>query len=69
MKGAWRQGFHTAVLPVTSAGPIFQAAIDIGKFQGVIRPTLPSGLRVVKATTPARPEGRFSPPSRSPSAA
>src|SRR6516164_5665112 len=40
-------GFHTTVLPQTSAGAIFQTGIATGKFQGVIRPTTPSGCRMV----------------------
>ncbi len=46
-EGRLEAGLPHRLLPVTSAGPIFQAAIDIGKFQGVINPTLPIGLRVV----------------------
>ena len=33
----------TAVQPVASAGPSFQAAIRSGKFQGMICPTTPTG--------------------------
>ncbi len=38
-------GFTSTVLPQTSAGAIFHAGIAIGKFQGVISPTTPIGLR------------------------
>jgi hypothetical protein len=45
--GARSDGFKTTPLPEMSAGAVFQAGIAIGKFQGVIRPTTPSGLRTV----------------------
>src|SRR5262249_11773950 len=34
-------GFSTTVLPAASAGAIFQASINSGKFQGMICPTTP----------------------------
>ena len=46
-------GFRTTVLPAASAGATFQEAIVSGKFQGVIRPTTPSGSRKVISTPPA----------------
>ena len=36
-------GFKTTVLPVANAGAIFQAAINRGKFQGIICAATPSG--------------------------
>ena len=36
-------GLRTTVLPMASAGAIFQASIRRGKFQGMIWPTTPSG--------------------------
>src|SRR5579864_3088860 len=36
----------------------------IGKFQGVIRPTTPTGSRVTSTSTPGRTEGSFSPGGR-----
>ena len=38
-------GLKTTVLPATIAGKIFQDGIAIGKFQGVMMPHTPSGLR------------------------
>ena len=38
-------GLSTTVFPATSAGASFQAGIAIGKFQGVIAPTTPTGIR------------------------
>ena len=37
------------MLPAASAGPSFQEAMFIGKFQGTIRPTTPIGSRSVKS--------------------
>ena len=45
--GARSEGFKTTALPATSAGAVFQAGMAMGKFQGVMRPTTPSGLRSV----------------------
>jgi hypothetical protein len=36
-------GLSTTVLPIASAGAIFQASISSGKFQGMIWPTTPTG--------------------------
>ena len=38
-------GLITTVLPSTSAGIIFQEGIAMGKFQGVMRPATPTGMR------------------------
>ena len=51
--GVSSAGLMTTVLPHASAGPIFQLAMLSGKFQGVMRPTTPSGSRNVAATPPA----------------
>src|SRR5438128_1180229 len=56
-------GFSTTVLPAASAGPTFQEAMAIGKFQGTISPTTPSGSRNVMSTPPAT--GMVLPSSRS----
>ena len=40
-------GLSTTVLPQASAGAIFQAAINNGKFQGMICPHTPTGSRSV----------------------
>ncbi len=41
--GVCSAGLSTMQLPAAKAGAIFQAAIRIGKFQGMIWPTTPSG--------------------------
>ena len=41
--GVCSAGFSTTQFPAASAGASFQAAIRIGKFQGMIWPTTPSG--------------------------
>src|SRR5579859_2457673 len=41
--GVYSAGLNTTVLPYASAGAIFQAGIAMGKFQGVMMPTTPSG--------------------------
>jgi hypothetical protein len=43
--GASSDGFHTIVLPVTSAGTIFHDGTAIGKLPAVTMPTTPSGRR------------------------
>ncbi len=53
VSGVSSAGFRTIVLPAASAGAIFHEAIVSGKFQGVIRPTTPSGSRKVMSTPPA----------------
>ena len=47
LSGASDAGLMTTVLPATSAGAIFHAGIAMGKFQGVMSATTPSGLRIV----------------------
>ena len=60
VKGVSSAGLRTTVLPAARAGATFHEAITSGKFQGVIRPTTPSGSRKVMSTPPAtgivRPE-------------
>lgn len=41
--GVVSAGFRTTVLPVASAGAIFQASISSGKFHGMTWPATPSG--------------------------
>jgi len=41
--GVWLAALMTTQLPAARAGAIFQAAIRMGKFQGMICPTTPSG--------------------------
>jgi hypothetical protein len=38
-------GLTTTVLPRIRAGIIFQDGIAMGKFQGVTRPAMPTGIR------------------------
>ena len=46
--GVYSAGFKTTVFPAASAGAKPQPAIGIGKFQGTITPTTPSGsLKVI----------------------
>lgn len=44
--GTRSAGLSTTTLPQARAGVIFQAGIAMGKFQGVIRLTTPTGSRV-----------------------
>ena len=43
VRGVVSAGFNTTVFPVAIAGAIFQAAINKGKFHGMICPATPSG--------------------------
>src|SRR5687768_5972257 len=45
MAGVSGDGFQMMVLPATNAGKIFQDGTAIGKFQGVMSPTMPAGSR------------------------
>ena len=67
VSGVSSAGLSTTVLPAASAGASFHAAIDSGKFHGVISPITPSGSRNVMATPPAT--GIVSPSSRDGAAA
>ncbi len=42
-------GLTMIELPAASAGPIFQASISSGKFQGRTKPTTPTGSRTIIA--------------------
>ena len=57
------------MLPVTSAGIIFQHGIAIGKFQGVMIPAMPSGWRMLIAHLSGSSDGTVSPTIRRPSPA
>jgi hypothetical protein len=67
--GTRSAGLSTTVLPYASAGATFQAGIASGKFQGVIRPTTPSGSRRMSTSTPGRTDGTRSPARRNASPA
>src|ERR1700722_3232649 len=43
--GVSSEGFTTTAFPQASAGATFQVSNNSGRFQGVITPTTPSGLR------------------------
>jgi hypothetical protein len=43
VRGVNSAGFRTTVFPVASAGATFHASISMGKFQGMIWPTTPTG--------------------------
>ena len=62
VSGVISAGLSTTVLPAASAGANPQPAIGIGKFQGTITDTTPSGSRNVMSTPPAtgicRPNSR-----------
>ena len=62
-------GFITTALPKASAGASFQAGMAIGKFQGVIRPTMPTGSRSIITSIPGRTDATASPVLRSASPA
>ena len=67
--GVSDDGLNTTVLPVTSAGIIFQQGIAIGKFQGVMMPATPSGWRMLIAHLSGSSDGTVSPAIRRPSPA
>ena len=47
MAGVSSAGLNTTQQPETIAGALFQTGIAHGKFHGAIRPTTPSGWRIV----------------------
>ena len=63
VSGVSSAGLRTTVLPAASAGAKPQAAIGIGKFQGTMMPTTPSGSWKVTSVPPAT--GIWRPKSRS----
>ena len=67
--GVSDDGLKTTVLPVTSAGIIFQQGMAIGKFQGVMIPAIPSGWRMLIAHLSGSSDGTVSPAIRRPSPA
>jgi hypothetical protein len=62
VRGVSSAGFTTTVLPAARAGAIPQARIGIGKFQGTMMPTTPSGSWNVTSRPPGtgicRPNSR-----------
>ena len=65
--GVYSAGFNTTVLPAANAGAKPHPAIGIGKFQGTIIPTTPSGSLKVTSIPPAT--GIWRPKRRSGAAA
>jgi hypothetical protein len=57
----------TTAFPEMSAGASFQAGMAMGKFQGVMRPTTPTGFLMVWMNTRGRSDGIASPHRRDPS--
>ena len=49
VSGVSSAGLRTTEQPEASAGPIFQAIIRSGKFQGSTRPATPAGSRTMSA--------------------
>ncbi len=62
-------GFRTTVLPLISAGMIFQDGMAMGKFHGVIRPQEPMDWRTLMANLSGNSDGVVWPKSRRPSPA
>ena len=62
VSGVISAGFRTTQFPAASAGAAFQPTMIIGKFQGMIAPTTPSGSRRVKVKNDGL-TGRVSPAS------
>ena len=52
MRGVAPAGLNSTVLPYASAGAIFQAGMAMGKFQGVMAATTPTGPRCVYRRVP-----------------
>ena len=67
--GVSLDGLNTTVLPVTSAGIVFQHGMAIGKFQGVMIPATPIGWRIDIAHLSGSSDGTVSPCIRRPSPA
>ena len=62
-------GFQSTALPKASAGAIFQLAVAVGKFQGEMTATTPTGSRRTSISMPSRTESAVSPIWRRVSAA
>src|SRR5215469_13878539 len=68
-RGVSCAGLITQVLPQTSAGSSFHEGIAMGKFQGVIIPQTPTGVRTAMANLLGSSEGVVGPNMRRPSPA
>ena len=67
--GVSSAGLITHVLPQTRAGNSFHEGVAIGKFQGVIMPQTPTGMRTDMANLSGNSDGVVWPKSRRPSPA
>lgn len=67
--GVSEDGLKTMVLPQIKAAEIFQAGMAMGKFQGVMIPTTPRGMRMEQANLLFNSEGVVWPCSLRPSPA
>ena len=56
----------TTPLPASSAGKIFHDGMATGKFHGVMRPTTPTGWRVVQQSLLPSSEGTVAPQAARP---
>ena len=67
--GVSSAGLITQVLPQTRAGKSFHEGMAMGKFQGVIMPQTPTGMRTDMANLSGSSDGVVWPKSRRPSPA
>ena len=67
--GAYSAGFHTTVLPASSAGTRYQDGTAIGKLPAVITAMVPTGSRKVNSCLSGISLGTVCPYSRRPSEA
>src|SRR5699024_12475009 len=63
-KGVSGEGFSTVVHPAARAGANFLVFIELGKFQGVMAPTTPTGLGITSILCDLTEEGSHSPSPR-----
>src|SRR5918998_1663768 len=59
--GVCEAGLATTVQPAASAGPIFRASMEEGKFHGVIAATTPTGSLVTRIFRSRQGDGTTSP--------
>jgi hypothetical protein len=67
--GAYSAGFHTTVLPASSAGTRYHDGTAIGKLPAVMTAIVPTGLRNVNSCLSGISDGTVMPYSRRPSEA
>ena len=67
--GVTLAGFQRTALPKARAGAIFQAGVAMGKFQGLMTATTPTGSRRTSISMAGRTLSAMSPCRRSASAA